>query len=217
MVDAGGPVGFLGGAFDPVHIGHLRGAMAVRDRLGLDRVNLIPAAQSPLKDAASISGAHRLAMLRLAVTTVPGLAVDPLELDRPGPSYTIDTLESLRLEYGAERPLVWIVGSDILATLPRWSQWQRLLDFAHLAVMDRPGALSPAAEVSSWMARHEADQTALLSRPAGGVISVQQPLLDIASSDIRAMISAGRDPRFLLPITVMEYIAQHGLFGFDNR
>ena len=217
MVDAGGPVGFLGGAFDPVHIGHLRGAMMVRDRLGLERGNLIPAAQSPLKDAASISAAHRLAMLHLAVATVPGLEVDPLELDRPGPSYTIDTLESLRLKYGAQRPLVWIVGSDILATLPRWSQWQRLLDFAHLAVMDRPGAVSPAAEVSSWMARHEADHTALLTRPAGGVISVQQPLLDIASSDIRAMISAGRDPRFLLPITVMEYIAQHGLFGFDNR
>ena len=79
-----------------------------------------------MKDAASVSGAHRVAMLRLAVAAVPGLEVDPLELDRPGPSYTIDTLESLRLEYGAERTLVWIVGSDVLATLPRWSQWQRV-------------------------------------------------------------------------------------------
>ena len=84
MADAGGPVGFLGGAFDPVHIGHLRGAMAVRDCLDLERVKLIPAAQSPLKDAASVSGAHRVAMLRLAVAAVPGLEVDPLELDRPG-------------------------------------------------------------------------------------------------------------------------------------
>jgi nicotinate-nucleotide adenylyltransferase len=216
MTDAGGPVGFLGGAFDPVHIGHLRGAMAVRDCLDLERVDLIPAAQSPLKDSASLSASHRAEMLRLAVAAVPGLEVDPLELDRPGPSYTIDTLKSLRLEYGAERTLVWIVGSDVLATLPRWSQWQRLLDFAHLAVMDRPGTLPPAAEVSSWMAHHKVDQTALLSRPAGGVISLHQPLLDIASSDIRAMISAGRDPRFLLPDTVMEYIGQHGLFGFNN-
>ena len=216
MTDAGGPVGFLGGAFDPVHIGHLRGAMAVRDCLDLERVALIPAAQSPLKDSASLSASHRVAMLRLAVAAVPGLEVDPLELDRSGPSYTIDTLKSLRLEYGAERTLVWIVGSDVLATLPRWSQWQRLLDFAHLAVMDRPGTLPPAADVSSWMAHHKVDQAALLSRPAGGVISLQQPLLDIASSDIRAMISAGRDPRFLLPDTVMEYIGQHGLFGFNN-
>jgi nicotinate-nucleotide adenylyltransferase len=190
--------------------------MAVRDCLDLERVDLIPAAQSPLKDSASLSASHRAEMLRLAVAAVPGLEVDPLELDRPGPSYTIDTLKSLRLEYGAERTLVWIVGSDVLATLPRWSQWQRLLDFAHLAVMDRPGTLPPAAEVSSWMAHHKVDQTALLSRPAGGVISLQQPLLDIASSDIRAMISAGRDPRFLLPDTVMEYIGQHGLFGFNN-
>ena len=82
--------------------------------------------------------------------------------------------------------------------------------------MDRPGALPPATEVSSWVAHHEVDHTALLSRPAGGVIRLQQPLLDIASSDIRAMISAGRDPRFLLPDSVMEYIAQHDLFGFDN-
>ena len=162
MTDAGGPVGFLGGAFDPVHIGHLRGAMAVRDCLDLERVDLIPAAQSPLKDSASLSASHRAEMLRLAVAAVPGLEVDPLELDRPGPSYTIDTLKSLRLEYGAERTLVGIVGSDVLATLPRWSQWQRLLDFAHLAVMDRPGTLPPAAEVSSWMAHHKVDQTALL-------------------------------------------------------
>lgn len=217
MVDGSGPVGFLGGAFDPVHIGHLRGAMAVRDCLDLERVNFVPAAQSPLKDAASLSAAHRLAMLRLAVAAVPGLEVDPLELERPGPSYTIDTLESLRLTYGAERTLVWIVGSDTLATLPLWSKWQRLLDFAHLVVMDRPGALPPVDEVSNWMAHHAVDHAALLSRPAGGVISLQQPLLDIASTDIRAMISAGHDPRFLLPDAVMEYIAQHGLFGFDNK
>ena len=116
------PLGFLGGAFDPVHIGHLRGAMAVRDALDLERVDLIPAAQSPLKDQATVDVAHRLAMLELAVADLKGIAVDARELGRPGPSYTVDTLEGLRHEYGAERPLVWIMGADIvIAQLKRSS------------------------------------------------------------------------------------------------
>ena len=100
------PLGFLGGAFDPVHIGHLRGAMAVRDTLDLERVDLIPAAQSPLKDQASVDAVHRLAMLERAVAGLPDIAVDARELDRPGPSYTADTLEDLRLEHGAERSIL---------------------------------------------------------------------------------------------------------------
>ena len=126
------PLGFLGGAFDPVHIGHLRGAMAVRDTLNLERVDLIPAAQSPLKDQATVDAVHRLAMLERAVVGLPGIAVDARELDRPGPSYTADTLEGLRLEHGAERTLVWIIGADILATLPQWSRWRELLELCPL-------------------------------------------------------------------------------------
>lgn len=216
MNDTQGPLGFLGGAFDPVHIGHLRGAIAVRERLNLERVDLIPAAQSPLKDEATVSSVHRLAMLHLAVAEAPGLSVDARELDRPGPSYTIETLESLRQELGDQRTLFWIVGADNLATLPQWSRWQQLLDYAHLAVIDRPGARQPSQEVAAWLDQHRDDAAALRSRPQGGVITLKQPLLDIASSDIRAMIGSGRDPRFLLPSSVMEYISQHVLFNQSN-
>ena len=209
------PLGFLGGAFDPVHIGHLRGAMAVRDTLNLERVDLIPAAQSPLKDQATVDAAHRLAMLKLAVADLKGVAVDARELGRPGPSYTVDTLEGLRHEYGAERPLVWIMGADILSTLPRWSRWRALLDFAHVLVIGRPDAEPHPSEVSDWLSKHKVDKAGLLSRPGGGVFTLAQPLLDISSSDIRTMIAEGRDPRFLLPEGVMEYISNHALFSRD--
>jgi nicotinate-nucleotide adenylyltransferase len=209
------PLGFLGGAFDPVHIGHLRGAMAVRDTLNLERVDLIPAAQSPLKNQATVDAVHRLAMLELAVADLHGIAADCRELDRPGPSYTVDTLEGLRHEYGAERTLVWIIGADILATLPQWSRWRQLLDFAHLVVMGRPDAAPHPSEVSAWLEEHKVNKAGLLSRPGGGVFILAQPLLDISSSDIRAMLAAGRDPRFLLPDAVMEYISDHALFSRD--
>jgi len=213
MTDTQAPLGFLGGAFDPVHIGHLRGAMAVRDTLNLERVDLIPAAQSPLKDQATVDPVHRLAMLERAVADLHGITVDARELDRPGPSFTADTLEDLRHEHGAERTLVWIIGADILASLPQWSRWRELLDFAHLVVMGRPDAEPHPTEVSAWLEDNKIDKGGLLSQPSGGVFALAQPLLDISSSDIRAMLAAGRDPRFLLPDGVMEYISQHVLFS----
>ena len=209
-------LGLLGGAFDPVHIGHLRGAIAVREHLGLERVDLLPAAQSPLKEAAEVTAAERLAMLEAAVQDVPGLGVDARELSREGPSYTVDTLIELRREVGQVRPLIWIVGTDILPALPRWSRWQQLLELAHLAILERPGADSPPLAVTQWLDQHRIDQNALLTSPAGGVMTLDQPVLDIASSDIRALLAAGRDPRFLLPDVVMEYINRHKLFMRDT-
>ena len=186
-----------------------------RDTLNLERVDLIPAAQSPLKNQATVDADHRLAMLELAVADLHGIAADCRELDRPGPSYTVDTLEGLRHEYGAERTLVWIIGADILATLPQWSRWRQLLDFAHLVVMGRPDAEPHPPEVSALLEEHKVNKAGLLSRPGGGVFILAQPLLDISSSDIRAMLAAGLDPRFLLPDAVMEYISDHALFSRD--
>ncbi len=209
-------LGLLGGAFDPVHIGHLRGAIAVREHLGLERVDLLPAAQSPLKESAEVTAAERLAMLEAAVQDVPGLGVDARELSREGPSYTVDTLIELRCEVGQEQPLIWIVGTDILPALPRWSRWQQLLELAHLVILERPGADSPPLAVTQWLDQHRMDQNALHTSPAGGVMTLDQPVLDIASSDIRALLAAGRDPRFLLPDVVMEYISLHKLFMRDT-
>ena len=207
------PLGMLGGAFDPVHIGHLRGAIAVREELALQRVDLIPAVQSPLKSSAALPSEHRLAMLLLAVNDVPGLGVDTRELERSGPSYTVDTLIAARAEYGEARPLLWIVGSDILATLRQWSRWQELLDYAHLVIMARPGADAPDDGITEWIASHRIEGAQAVTQPAGGVVLVQQPLLDIASSQIRSLIASGGDPRFLMPDAVMEYIEENNLFS----
>ena len=209
-------LGLLGGAFDPVHIGHLRGAIAVREHLGLERVDFLPAAQSPLKDAATVAAADRLAMLEAAVQDVPGLGVDARELGREGPSYTVDTLIELRREVGQARPLIWVVGTDILPSLPKWSRWQQLLELTHLVILARPGADSPQPAVTQWLDQHRIDQNALLASPAGGVMTLDQPVLDIASSDIRTLLAAGRNPRFLLPDVVMEYIERHKLFMCDT-
>ena len=214
--DSPRPLGLLGGAFDPVHIGHLRSAIAVREELQLERVDFIPAAQSPLKGGAALTAEHRLAMLQLAVRDLPGLDVDARELERPGPSYTVDTLKALRAEYGAARPLLWIVGSDILTTLSQWSRWRELLDHAHLVVMARPGASDPEDEVKKWIESHRIEGNLAVTQPAGGVVLVRQPLLDIASSQIRALIAEGRDTRFLMPDAVMEYIERHTLFNRDS-
>ena len=209
-------LGVLGGAFDPVHIGHLRGAIAVREHLGLERVDLLPAAQSPLKDTATVTAADRLAMLEAAVRGVPGLGVDARELARKGPSYTVDTLIELRREVGQAMPLIWIVGKDILPALPKWSRWQQLLELAHLVILERPGSDSPPLAVTQWLDQHRIDQNTLLTSASGGVMTLDQPVLDIASSDIRTLLAAGRDPRFLLPDVVMEYITQHKLFMRDT-
>ena len=212
MHDESGPLGFLGGSFDPVHVGHLRGAIIVREALNLARVDLVPAAQSPLKPEATLTGAHRLAMLELAIADVPGLGADALELNRAGLSFTIDTLEALRTQYGATRALVWIIGSDSLATLPRWARWRELLRLAHVAVLDRPGSDMPPEEVTNWLSQHRVEHSELSLRPAGGVFMLHQPLLDIASSQIRDMFASGDNPRFLLPDAVMEYIELNTLF-----
>ena len=213
MVRPSWALGLLGGAFDPVHIGHLRGALAVLDHLGLKRVDLLPAAQSPLKHSACVDSAHRLAMLEIAVSGVPGLGIDARELDRAGPSYTVDTLAAIRQESDAHRPIIWIMGSDGLTSLLRWSRWEQLLELTHVVVMDRPGASPVPREVSQWLDAHRASSDWLLSHPAGGVLMLHQPLLDIASSEIRGLIQRGKNPRFLLPDAVMEYISTHDLFA----
>lgn len=213
MTDRQRARGLLGGAFDPVHIGHLRGALSVRDALGLERVDFIPAAQSPLKDQSTVSATHRLEMLRLAIRDVPGLGIDDRELNRSGPSFSVDTLMAVRQEAGADCSLLWIMGTDILPSLPQWSRWDQLLDLAHIVVLQRPGAMAPPERVTEWMAQHLVAPDWALSHPAGGVVKLSQPLLDISSSQIRRLFAAGRDPRFLIPSAVMEYIATHDLFA----
>lgn len=206
------PLGLLGGTFDPVHLGHVRLAIEVREALDLAEVRLLPSAQTNLRDVARAGSAQREAMLRAALTdcTGSGLALDARELARGGVSYTIDTLAAVRAEIGA-RPLCFILGADAWNALPRWERWYELLDHAHFIVASRPGAtlVRHDAMVAAWTA----DPGALRAGPGGRVFACTIPLLPISSTDIRARVAAGRCIDGLVSPAVAVYIARAGLYG----
>lgn len=211
-----GAIGILGGTFNPVHIGHLRGALDARRLLGLAVVRLVPAALPPLKARPSVPAEHRLGMLERAVADVDGLEVDPRELVREGPSYTVDTLRGLRGECG-QTPLVFIMGADALAGLPHWSRWEQLLELTNIAVLRRPGApADPPPGLEGWWSEHATQPAQLTARPAGAVAWLDQDPIDVSSTRLRALLAAGDSVRFLLPDAVIEYIDRHGLYRIPN-
>ena len=134
----------LGGTFDPVHFGHLRPALDVQQTLGVEKVWLLPCGLPPHRARPGLSAAQRLELLELAIDAEDGLAIDGRELQRDGPSYMVDTLESLRVEAG-EQPVCLALGVDALAQLDSWHRWRDILSLCHLVVMQRPGGQWPKA------------------------------------------------------------------------
>lgn len=220
MADAAGPLGILGGTFDPVHHGHLRLAEEAADACGLERVLLIPAAVPNLRDAPSTPAMHRLAMVKLAARGNARLVADDRELKREGMSYTVDTLLELRSELGAALPVCLILGADAFLRLPRWSRWRQLFDLCHVVVATRPGYDVDARTAAvpelgdEWRARG-AQPGELARRPAGAIARVDIPLLEISATDLRVRMSQGASVRYLLPDAVLDYIAAHRLYGFQ--
>lgn len=208
------PMGILGGTFDPVHHGHLRLALELYERLNLAEVRLIPTARSPLRAPPIANGAQRLEMIQAAIANVSGLTVDDRELRREGISYTVDTLRSLREEY-SQRPLGLILGMDAFISLPQWHQWELLTIYAHLLVVHRPGQRLPTAHrMYDFLQAHRTyDVHELQSQPAGLIFMAEIPALTISASQIRALIAAGRSPRYLLPFTVLEIIRHYQIYG----
>ncbi len=207
----------FGGTFDPVHLGHLRPALEVADALDVARVHLVPARVPPHRGDPGTSPEHRLAMLERALAGQNRLVIDRRELSREGPSYTVDTLGSLRDEY-PDRPLALVLGEDAFASLSRWHRWRDLIGLAHLVVMTRPGAqrvLDAALEDLSARCR-VSDPGALRRSPAGSLLVVEVTPLGISASGIRDLLAAGREPRWLMPDTVLDYIREHGLYGFRS-
>ncbi len=211
------PVGILGGTFDPVHVGHLRAALEIRDALDLAQVRLVPARVPPHRPQPVASAAQRLAMLRLAVRGVAGLTVDDRELDRAGPSYTVDTLTGLRAQLG-RRPLCLLVGQDAFLGLTTWHRWQDLFELAHLVVMQRPPLVAePIQELPPALAQVVAGRwadsaQALTASPAGLVWRQGLPPLDISATRVRAALRAGRSVRFLVTDSCLRYIRRHHLY-----
>lgn len=210
-------IGILGGTFDPVHIGHLRGALEVAEMFGLDEVRLVPNFRPPHRETPSSSAQHRLAMVRLAVQDLPSLIVDARELERDKPSYSIDTLESLRCELAADDQLFLILGWDAFCGLPGWHRWGELLDHCHVLVMQRPDADSEAPEALRDLlaARSVSDPYAMTGR-GGHIAFAWQAPLEVSATRIRQFLASGRSVRFLVPDAVLAYINAHGLYRASN-
>ena len=190
----------FGGTFDPVHNAHLALARTALEALALDEVRWVPAGQPWQKSRAVSPARHRLAMLELALAGEPRCVIDRIEIEREGPSYTLDTVKTLR---AAEPATDWVllIGQDQYAGLHTWQGWRELLGLVTLAVARWPGAPAGAnAEVVR-----------------AGCRAVPLPMMDVSATDIRTRVAAGRDISALVPAGVAGYIARHGLYRSPDR
>ncbi|MDH5300239.1 MAG: nicotinate-nucleotide adenylyltransferase [Gammaproteobacteria bacterium] len=208
MTDAQRAIGILGGTFDPIHFGHLRIALELQQELGLAAVRMLPCAQPPHRGQPGASGEQRLQMLQLALQGEPALQIDTREYHRSGPSYTVDTLRSLRAELGEDQPLCLIMGSDAFAGLPSWHQWQQLFELAHIVIAHRPGWIRQGTQLGDLdiSARFIAQPQALHQQPAGWILPWSVSQLEISATAIRQWVRQGKSVRYLLPEAVREYI-----------
>lgn len=209
-------IGILGGTFDPPHFGHLRPALELCEQLALAQMRFIPASVPPHRSQPLASASQRSAMLQLAIVDEARFVCDTRELERPGPSFTVDTLYSLREEF-PDTPLCLCIGMDAFLQLHTWHQWERLGELAHVIVSHRPGwTPSPqtmAVELANWLAPRLIEDPQHLQTQAAGWVMMQQPTqLSISASAIREQIGVGKSPRYLLPEAVWRYIEQHQLY-----
>lgn len=208
-----------GGTFDPVHNGHLAVARAARDVLHAD-VAMLPAHDPPHKGETRADAGQRAEMLALAVAREPGLRVDTRELERHGPSYTVDTLAELREELGPRQPIAWLVGADSLHQLHTWHRWRQLFERAHVVVVPRPGAALDAAslrrgapDVLAEISGRWLPPDALAGAAHGGFTLLPLPAPQPESStELRRRIAAGEPWRDWVAPAVADYIERHALY-----
>lgn len=211
-------IGVLGGTFNPIHFGHLRLAQELTDALNLKEVRFIPAANPPHKDAPSVSAFHRAEMVKLAIADNPSFKLDERELQREGASYTIDTLISLRSKIGPEVTLCLIMGSDAFTRLNTWHRWQEILDYCHIILVQRPPITVTnqpplANELTLLLQNHYTENVSDLSNQNAGFIHMQTiTALSISSTAIRSAFKLKQIPRYLMPQTVIDYIAINQLY-----
>lgn len=197
-------IGIFGGSFDPVHLGHLILAEQCREQAGLDQVWFMPAARPPHKSRQLSPFEKRVDMLELAVSGHPAFRIDELEKDRPGPSYTADTLVELRARH-PEHELFLLIGGDSFVDLPGWYQPRQIVELATLVITARPGWHMPGVD-ELCQRLHLADKRLLRYQ------QVTIPLIDISSTEIRRRAAAGQSIRYLVPRAVEAYIDSKGLY-----
>ncbi len=200
-------IGVFGGSFDPPHAGHLHAARAAREAFGLDEVRFVPAARPPHKPGRHLAeGPHRIALLELLIEGEPAFRVDDRELDRPGPSFTVDTLRELAAETGAE--LFLILGTDNLPGLPDWRGVEALLELAQPVVVHREG--DPEALLGPARERLAPE---LVERLRAGLLKL--PPVEASSTEVRRALGAGAEAGDEVPERLRDYLRAHGLYGGD--
>lgn len=209
-----GPIGIFGGTFDPIHYGHLRTAYELLATLRLPEMRFMPAGNPPHRNQTIASNEQRLQMVRAATAGQPGFTVDDREMRKPGLSYTVETLAELRTEMPA-RPLCLIVGMDAFLGLPKWHRWRDLLTLAHLVVAHRPGWRAPSmGPLGELLVDHGTGTVSDLHEATAGRIYIHAVTqLEISSTDVRALIGAGSDPRYLMPEGVRSIILESGCYA----
>ena len=207
------PMGIFGGTFDPIHYGHLRSAFEMQQALRFGEVRFIPCGDPPHRGATFADAALRFRMVDVAIAGQDGFVSDDRELRRDGPSYSIDTLFELRAEY-PKRSLGLIVGMDAFLGLPKWHRWDEILDSAHIVVAHRPGwkapDIGPLGELIAERGTHRVEDLHDTTHGRIHIHAVTQ--LEIASTEIRALVANGRDPRFLMPDAVRDVIEETGVY-----
>lgn len=209
------PVGVFGGTFDPIHYGHLRSALELSESLALEQLHFMPCAIPPHRELPGCSPEQRAAMVELAVAGEARLLCDSRELQRPGISFTIDSLIELRQELADDKSLSLIMGCDALLKITSWHRWEELLDWAHVIIIARPGWHLPAnGPIAEWVKSHSLGADADITERAGGGILIKElrPLA-ISSTEIRVILAAGRSARYLMPEPVLDYIYSHNLYN----
>jgi len=206
------PIGILGGTFNPIHNGHLRVALELYERLNLKEVRLIPSANPPHREP-SVKAELRLKMVQVAIENVSGLCVDDRELRHAKPSYTIETLESLRFDYPNES-LCLILGTDAFLKLDTWHRWKDLLKFAHLLIIQREGYIFlEDHKMTNFLAKHQVTDFKDLIKKNTGLIFIQDiPKLDISATYIRDLLAQGKKPHYLIPASVLGIIDIYHLY-----
>jgi nicotinate-nucleotide adenylyltransferase len=198
-------IGILGGTFDPIHYAHLAIAEEVYCALHLTGVLFVPAGQPPHKIGEQITPVeHRVAMLALAIRANPHFSLSLVDVERDGPSYTVDTLRLLRSELGPDADLYFMIGGDSLRDLPTWYDPAGILDQATIVALLRPGYADVEAERAMLVARLPALEQRL--------IVVEGPRMDLSSTELRRRVATGRPIKYQTPDEVEDYIRRHRLY-----
>ena len=208
-------IALLGGTFDPVHNGHSRIALDIADKCVLESIRFVPNARSPLRDSAKASNIDRIAMLELALATDDRFCVDQRELQREPPSYTVDTLQSLRDELPTT-PLCFILGTDAFMQFHLWHCWQDIPGLAHLLIAARPGceiSFQDKALRAMFNERKTENVDDLHDKASGRIYMCDVTQVNVSATQIRENVAAGKSLEGLVCEPVAHYIEQHGLYN----